>query len=216
MVGAAGNVGMVAGLGNGQQAISVAATGGLPVATAAVTGALTTGVSLSSLTVPIIGGAIAAVTAIIGIFMSNAAKYHAQESATTKVADTTSTLMKQNLDSWNASEKTVSEQQQCISNWTVLWNNLVTQCGQSSMADPGKRCVSERAPGGIYDMTASWLDPIRNDPNVKPDPVTDVLGRLIQTATGQEIDPSTGLPVEGSGKLLLIGLGVAAILLLMD
>lgn len=130
------------------------------------TGAIAAG----SLAVPIIGAAIAGVTTLVGIFLARNAQYHAQETAATKIVDQAEQLMKQNLDAWNSSEKTQSEQKQAIANYNNIWSQVVQACNRPELADPGQRCIHDRERGGPWPWPVYYLDPIQNDPNVKPDP----------------------------------------------
>jgi len=123
------------------------------------------------LAVPVIGAAIAGVTALIGMWISSNAKYHAQETATTKIVDEAEKFMQQNLDAWNQSQKTRSEQAQAVANFNAIWAQVVQACNQQQYGDPGQRCIHDRERGGQWPWPVYYLDPIQNDPNVQPDPV---------------------------------------------
>lgn len=149
------------------------------------------------LAVPVIGAAIAGVTALIGMWISANAKYHAQETATTKIVDQAQTFMQQNLDAWNQSQKTKSEQAQAIANFNAIWAQVVQACNQQQYGDPGQRCIHDRERGGRWPWPEYFLDPIQNDPNVQPDPVASAVSGIESVLSGGV----AGIPF----PLLLIG-----------
>lgn len=154
-----------------------------------------------ALAIPIIGAAIAGVTALIGIFMAKNAQYHAQETATTQIVDQAEKLLQQNLAAWNASNKTQSEQRQAMQNFADVWAQVVKACDQQAYGDPGQRCIHDRERGGQWPWPVYYLDPIANDPNVQPDPspVNAVLSSLGIQQGGSMI------------PLLLAGLAIFAV-----
>lgn len=123
-----------------------------------------------AIAVPVVGAAIAGVTALVGIFMSRNAQYHAQETATTQIVDQAEKLMQQNLAAWQASDKYASEQAQAIKNFNDIWSQVVAACNQQQYGDPGQRCIHDRERGGRWPWPEYYLDPIANDPDVQPDP----------------------------------------------
>lgn len=155
------------------------------------------------LAVPVIGAAIAGVTALVGIFLARNAAYHAQETATTKIVDQAEQLMKQNLAAWNASSKTRAEQQQAAANFEDLWGQVVKACNQPGYGDPGQRCIHDRERGGQWPWPEYYLDPILNDPNVRENQT--VLSEVDQAFTGL-LPPgsSPALPLLLMGGLLLL------------
>lgn len=56
------------------------------------------------------------------------------------------------------------------------WSMILQGCGDPALGDAGRRCISERDRGGIYDGFAVYRDPIANDPLVIPNPVPAVAG----------------------------------------
>lgn len=156
------------------------------------------------LAVPVIGAAIAGVTALVGIFLAKNAAYHAQETATTKIVDQAEQLMKQNLAAWNASSKTRAEQQQAAANFEDLWSQVVKACNQPGYGDPGQRCIHDRERGGQWPWPEYYLDPIVNDPNVRENVTTlssveDMLGGRLLTDGS-----SPAFPLLLMGGLLLL------------
>lgn len=202
---------MYTGLGTGEQtALQLESLGG-NIAAGVVPGVLASGASVAAggtgtilgmsvgLAVPVIGAAIAGVTALIGFWISSNAKYHAQETATTKIVDEAEQFMQKNLDAWNQSNKTQSEQQQAIANFNAIWAQVVQACNQQQYGDPGQRCIHDRERGGPYPWPTYYLDPIQNDPNVKPDPVQGAVSGIESALTSGPI--FAGIPF----PLLLIG-----------
>jgi hypothetical protein len=182
------------------------------VAAGAGTGAATTAAT-ASLTVPIIGLAIAGVTlALVALFSRKGPK---QKVATTEIVNKVEPLLKQNLAGYMAGPRTVSSQAQALANFDAGWQYVVDNCGIPAMGNPGKLCVSERQPGGKWDWYSYYRDPIANDTQVKPDPVVDQVGNLIDSVTGG-IFKSTSGGGGGMGWLLLAGLAVAGVFLLGD
>lgn len=129
-----------------------------------------------ALAVPIIGAAIAGVTALVGIFMARNAQYHAQESATTHIVDEAEKLMKQNLEAWEQSGKSQAEQQQAAANFQAIWGQVEKACNQQAYGDPGQRCIHDRERGGRWDWPSYYLDPILNDPDVSANPISSLFG----------------------------------------
>jgi hypothetical protein len=154
--------------------------------------------------VPVIGAAIAGVTAMIGIWISNNAKYHAQETATTHIVDEAEKFMQQNLDAWNQSQKTKSEQEQGIANYNAIWAQVVQACNQQQYGDPGQRCIHDRERGGKWPWPTYFLDPIANDPNVQPDPVQGAVSGIENALSGGV----AGIPLP---LLLIAGLMLVAV-----
>jgi hypothetical protein len=116
-------------------------------------------------------------------------------------------MMQQNLQGYMDGPHTKSSQAQALANYDAMWAWLVENCGDPAEGDPGKRCISERQRGGIYDMAAGNRDPIANDPNVKPDPILGATGELIDSVTGQLFNTSSG----GTGYLILAALLLAGV-----
>lgn len=174
-----------AGLGSASQVVNIAGSTGGTVFTTAANAGVIGGIEAGSLAVPIIGAAIAGVTALVSYFVSRNAQYHAQEAATTKIVNDAEVLMKQNLAAWQSSAKTQSEQLACEQNFETIWSEVVKACSNPQYGDPGGRCISDRQEGACHYTAAGatpgappdcgnwfvwYLDPIRNDPNVAPDP----------------------------------------------
>jgi hypothetical protein len=180
-------------------------------AAAAGSGAATTAAT-ASLAVPIIGVAIAGVTLALGALFSR--KGPKQKVATTEIVNKVEPLLKQNLAGYMAGPRTASSQAQALANFDAGWQYVVDNCAIPQMGNPGKLCVSERQPGGKWDWYSYYRDPIANDTQVKPDPVIDQAGNLIDSLTGG-IFKSSGSG-GGTGWLMLAGLAVVGVFLLGD
>jgi hypothetical protein len=178
----------------GASVASVGAPIGVAVATS--TGLITA--STAGAIVPFIGPAIVGITLLIGLFT----KRGAQKEGTTKIVNDAEPLLKQNLQAWNSSSKTVAEQQQALSNFNAVWQQVVASCDIDAYGAPGDWCVNDRKRGGKWDWFSYYYDPIANDPNV-------------QKGTAEGIFSSTGSNSSIS-SWLVIGLGVAAIVWAMD
>lgn len=174
------------------------ATVGASVGTAAAvsTGLITA--ATASAIVPFIGPAIMGITLLIGMFT----KRGLQKEQTTKIVNDAEPLLKQNLQAWNSSSKTVAEQQQALANFNAVWQQVVAACSNTAYGDPGHWCIDDRNRGGKWDWFSYYYDPIANDPNV-------------QKGTADGIFSSNGSN-NSIGSWLVIGLGVAAIALAMD
>lgn len=51
-------------------------------------------------------------------------------------------------------------QQQALQNFDQVWNQVLASCGDPSLGDPGRRCISERQAGGEWDWFARYRTPI--------------------------------------------------------
>ena len=180
---------------------------GTPAAIAA--GGTGTFLAMGSAFIPVVGVVIAGVTlALMAIFARKGPK---QKVATTEIVNKIAPLWEKNLAGYMSGPHTVSSQAQALANFDAGWQYILDNCGIPAMGDPGKRCISERDRGGIYDGFAAWRDPIANDPHVVPDPVVDEVGNLIDSVTGGVFTSATG---GGTGWLLLAGLAIAGVFML--
>lgn len=186
--------------------------GSAPAAAAGAGAGAATTAATASLAVPIIGLAIAGVTlALVALYSRKGPK---QKVATTEIVNKVEPLLKQNLAGYMAGPHTVSSQAQALANFDAGWQYVVDNCSIPEMGNPGKACVSDRQPGGKWDWSSYYRDPIANDTQVKPDPVVDQVGNLIDSVTGGLFKSSGG--GGGMGWLLLAGLAVAGVFLLGD
>ena len=207
----------------GTRAGTAGATGGvkgLVISAPSIVGStLTTAVSSGTLwassatwAIPVIGAAVAAVTVALMLIWGR--KGPKQKVATTHIVDAVEPKLKENLAGYLAGPRTATSQAQAIENFKAGWQWVVDHCGIPEMGDPGQACIRDRSLGGQWDWTAYYLNPIVNDPQVKPDPVVDPLtGELTEMTQ----DPVTGQWVSvpfstGLGKSVWLIAAAAAVL----
>lgn len=117
----------------------------------------------------IITGATIGITALISKFK----KTGAQKVAATEIVNEAEPILQKNLAAWQSSEKYQSQQDFAIANFYDVWTNTERFCGNPKLGSAGERCISERREGGNHpagDWFQRYLDPIRLDPEVQPDP----------------------------------------------
>lgn len=153
----------------------------------------------SSLAIPLVGVAIAGVTLVVGAWLSNIAKHNAEKTAATKIVEQAVPLFEQNLAAFKSvPNPTQADKDQALANFDNIWGQVVQACSNPALEDAGKRCISERQPGGKYDYTTYYRIPIENTPvsaNVVSSALTSVL-------SGSGINPWI------LGGLLLVALAV--------
>ena len=90
------------------------------------------------------------------------------------------------LASWktlDSSKKVPAVQQYYVQVWNAIWNGLVQACSDPSLGKAGENCITERSPGGKYDMSLA-LNFVQTDPVVHPQ-TSDV--SFNDPLTGQQI-----------------------------
>lgn len=151
--------------------------------------------------VPVVGAIVAGVT--IGLMALFNRKGPKQKVATTQIVDSVEPMLAENRDGYLNGPRTRSSQAQALANFDAGWEYVRQNCGDVSMGDPGKRCISERDRGGRWDWFTLYRDPIAHDPDVQPDP------SVIDAVFG---DPGGG----GRSPLpLFLALGLAMTALMM-
>lgn len=153
--------------------------------------------------VPVVGAIVAGVT--IGLMALLNRKGPKQKVATTQIVDSVEPYLAENRDGYFAGPRTRSSQAQALANFDAGWDYVRQNCGDATMGDPGKRCISERDRGGRWDWFALYRDPIVNDPGVQPDPASP---GVVEAIFGG--GPSSNSPVP---LFLAMGLAVAALML---
>jgi len=171
-----------------QPALQTAFSSGSSIAVAAIAG--------KSLAVPVIGAAIAGVTLAIGLWMNR--RGPKQKVYTTQIVNEAEPLLQQNLDAWNASNKTRSEQAQALQNFDQIWSAVVAACDRPELGNPGQACINDRKPGGRWDWAAYYRTPILNDANVTDDPISNAFAEISGIFGGDST-----LPLLLAGGLLL-------------
>ena len=216
--------------------------GGISAATTAAGSGLLAGATVfgmaASAALPLIGAAIAGLTAVgIAIAKLFAGCGRTCVEATT-IANQVGTYLQQNLQHYMSSPvHYASLQAAALNNFDTAITAILQACGDPSLGQAGKACISERAvrggpspwccnsptstPAGQCmngdgsmvscctgcDYYVSFRDPIANDPNVVP----DTTGSIIDSATGSTTQTSSASVM----PLLLIGGGIAAAVLLL-
>jgi hypothetical protein len=161
-----------------------------------------------------VGGGIAASIATVGILAAPMAlqmwlnrKGPGQKRTTSLIADERERLLQDNLDLYLAG---AIDQATALGNFEVLWGDLVAQCSQISMGEPGQRCVNERKRGGVWDWFKRYRDPISDTP--QPTAV-GADGRAVEIGSGASYLPFAPAGVSMS-TLVVAGLAVGAAMLL--
>lgn len=180
---------------------------------AATTGALVSILSASAAAGPI-GAAIGGVIAI-GFAIANAFKGCGPTCvAATQIADQVGVILTDNLHNYmDAPIHYRSLQLAALNNFDTAAAAMMKACGDPALGAAGQRCISERLVRG---GTAPWCDhpgqtgcdwvtvlrdPIANDPNVVPDPVTPIVST---DAAGQTTVAGLPMPILLGGAALLI------------
>jgi hypothetical protein len=207
----------------GQAAVSGAASGNMTqqivLSAPSIAGSVATGAigatAWAGMAVPVIGAAVAGVTMLLMAMFRRGA----QKEAATKVVNELEPQLKINLDGYLNGPRNVSSQAQALANFDAMWNMVVEACSNPQLGSAGQRCISERQRGGSApwcptgtgcDWFILYRDPIANDTQVRPDPVLDAGGNLIDSITGQTFNAGgIGIPV----PLLLAGAALALALL---
>jgi hypothetical protein len=148
-----------------------------------------------------IAGALIGVGVLIYSLLHNSRGLQ-QNVETTQVVEKAIKYMQDNMAAWNASNKSLANQVQALSNFDQAWEALRNFCLNGNEGPPGERCVSERQRGGKYDCFVTLRDPIANDPQAGAiDKAAAQIAATQQSAqvtsairTGQ-IGPAAPLPV---------------------
>lgn len=163
------------------------------------------GASGAAALIPLIGPAVMGVT--LGIQLWRNRKGPKQKIAATQRVEELQRQLEANRDGYLSGPRTRSSQTAALQNFDYAWDLLQSSdgCGDPALGDAGKRCISERAPGGKYDWRPSLRDPIANDSQVKDDPLIPGLPSSfdVQSLLGSELK-------SGVTNELLIGLAICA------
>lgn len=121
----------------------------------------------------------------------------------TTIANNAESAAESLLQRWNAVPvKYKSIQQAYLAAQQDVWNYIQGSC-QKIGGQGGQQCIADRQRGGKYDFFVHYVDPVANETDIVPDPVT----------------PSTGLFGGGSGSglpmpLIIGGAAVVGLLLM--
>lgn len=174
------------------------ATTGLSTVTAASSAGLLTLGATAAAAIPIAGAVIAVGTLVYSLFHNSLGLQ--QDADTTAAVNQGMTLMANNLAAWNASNKSLATQAQCLQNFDQAWQAIVNFCGQASEGSPGQRCISERQRGGKYDYFAAYRDPIANDPQAG---AVDRAAAAAAAAAAQAAAVPTAVTMPAAGTQLI-------------
>lgn len=85
------------------------------------------------------------------------------------IVDRLEPQLKANRDAYLSGPRTTTNQAAALANFDAAWQWLssVQACGAAELGDAGRRCISDRSPGGKWDWFAYYRDPIANDPTVQ-------------------------------------------------
>lgn len=219
-----------------EQAVSIGTGIGAPVAATAIgSTAVMTG-ALGALAVPVVGAAIAGVAILAADLIKNSGCGPTCIQAT-QYANQAGALMTQNMNAYLAlpTPRSQSAQSAALGTFDALWAKLQQMCGDPSLGDAGKRCITDRqagacvwkaSQGGWQQQSGKWTyvpwgpagsgnvcwnwfvgmrDPIANDPYVVPD---------AQAATPSS-SPVAALTSGGGNLGLWLALGAAAVVAAM-
>jgi len=182
-----------------EQLVEIGAQAGTTAATAAGAGAgIGAGVAAAGVT--------AGLSALaVGIVAWLNRKGPKQKIAATQVVEEAAALMEKNRDAYLASARTAADQQVALQNFDALWARIVEQC--SSLGEPGKRCISERQPGGKWDYAAYYRTPISSDtPTSSGNPI-DTVTAGITGALQSFVGGPTTTSGTNIGPLVLLSIG---------
>ncbi len=198
--GIAGLIGLGDASGAISQGVSIGSSvGSTALSTAAVQGAL--GISAAAAGFATLG--IGAAAAAVIMFLNR--KGPKQKVASTKIVDEAEPILKQNRDQFLAGPKTDEAKEYALAVFNQVWASVVAACGDQSLGNPGKACISDRQRGGKWDWFSYYYDPI-NSVDTKPaasvtaETVTGQVGSVLAPVLGSNWDVLLG------GGLLLIGL----------
>ncbi len=107
---------------------------------------------------PIIAGAMTAVTGLVKLFKGR--RRPKQKEAATKIVDDAEPLLQQNLQAWQSSGQTATEQSNALANFDAVWAKVKEFCDRSELGPPGQWCINDRKRGGQWDWFRRYRDPI--------------------------------------------------------
>lgn len=85
----------------------------------------------------------------------------------TQVVDQIEPALKANLDAYLNGPRTIADQTAALNAFDYAWSQVVQACSSPQLGDAGKRCISERGPGGRPSWGKNWFelyrDPIAHD-----------------------------------------------------
>lgn len=121
-------------------------------ASAAVSGGISAGVGLA--------------TAAASLWLNSIQLSHAADTATTQIVNGLEPLLRANMNAYLAGPGTCADQAAALAAFdsAMLWLISPKGCGNGAYGSAGNACVADRSPGGKWDWTAMYRNPIANDP----------------------------------------------------
>lgn len=197
-------------------------SGGAGIATAIAAGA--------SLTIPIIGAAIGAVTLAINALLNSGCGQTCI--VTSNWANQAEALLKQNISEYFSipAPRPQSAQTTAVQNGNAIINYLTQQCSNMQLGAAGQNCIADRQagackwkqttdspllaypgepqPGQCWNWVNGYIDPIANDPNVVPD---DTYSASVPASSATQTSAVVSSSSGNSSYLLLAAAAVALI-----
>lgn len=133
----------------------------------------------------------------------------------TQIVNSIEPYLQKNKDAYLAlaTPRPLSVQQAAIAVFDDAWARVVNACSDPNLGDAGKRCISDRAPGGKYPWAQYYRDPIANDTNVYDD---SLVGQASSVASGLTSQVSSLFGGNETGLLIAGGIAAALGLFLMS
>jgi hypothetical protein len=189
--------------GTGTDVANIAIPVGSSIASSS-TGAIASAIGLS---VPVIGVAIMGVTFGITSLIGWINKRGQQKVAAIKIVEEVEKYMQMNVDAWNSSPKTKTNQQAALGNFNQLWEQMVKALSQGDLGSASERGISDRSRGGQWDWYSYYYDPIANDINVVED--SAALQQNIMGSVESVIDSVGGWGMVAlGGVMVLVAIGM--------
>lgn len=116
--------------------------------------------------------------------------------AATQIVDEAERHLMANLEAFEAGGLS---QQEALQNFDAVWGQVLASCGDPSLGDPGRRCISERQAGGEWDWFARYRTPIATAPVE-----TSVFGSSY-VAGGAPSSGGSILPLIAAAALVVVG-----------
>ncbi len=117
----------------------------------AISGGISAGVSIA--------------TTFIGSWLADKRATGQQKVASTSIVNDLEPLLNQNKNAYLAGPRTCADQAAALSAFDSAWQYLQSpqECGSIQLGTAGQNCINDRAPGGEWDWTAMYRNPIAND-----------------------------------------------------
>ena len=188
---------------------------------AAITGAATANMLGGSVTADIVGGTqaglmaaapftgpaapfVLAAASLIGPIAAQFKGCGVTCTQATTIANNAEAAAESLLQKWNATPvKYKSIQQAYLAAQQDVWNYIQGSC-QKIGGQGGQQCIADRQRGGKYDFFIHYVDPVANETDIVPDPVTASTGiASLFSGSGTVAGLPMPLILGGAGLLVL-------------